>query len=285
MIVDRTERTGAVAALGLHVALIAALSMSLASINKTPEPPAMDVEFVDEVALDSAAPQSVPTPSAPPPVPIEEALPEPIVSPPPPPPPPPTSRAVPEPTPRPKPTPPKPTPPKPVQRQVERPVPKPPKASVAKPVAKPIPRPAERPAPRQGLGDDFLSKLDDDLAPRAGPTKPAAPTFNAQARASVGQAILRQAQRCADRQPFLGEGANKVRLRVNLKFAPSGRLSRPPSILGTSGDPDLLAKYGNLLEDQVRRIFAECAPFRLPAELYDTDDGGWKDFTFTYRVD
>ena len=261
MIADRAERTGAVAALGLHVAIIAALSLSLASVEKELEPPAMDVEFVDEVALESAAPQSVPTLSAPPPAPIEEALPESIAAPP-------TPRAVPQPTPRPQPTPP---------RQIQK--------QVAKPVKRPPPKPAQRPAPRQGLGDDFLSKLDDDLAPRAGPSKPAAPTFNAQARASVGQAILRQAQRCADRQPFIGEGANRIRMTVNLKFARSGRLSRPPAILRTSGDPELRAKYGELLEDQVRRIFTDCAPFRLPAELYDTDDGGWKDFTFTYRVD
>ena len=39
-----------------------------------------------------------------------------------------------------------------------------------------------------------------------------------------------------------------------------------------------------LLEDQVRRIFADCSPFRLPAELYDTDNGGWKETTLRYRV-
>ena len=70
----------------------------------------------------------------------------------------------------------------------------------------------------------------------------------------------------------------------HLKLARSGRLTRPPTVLRTAGDPDLRAKYGDLLEDQVRRIFAECTPLRLPAELYDTPDGGWNDFTFTYRV-
>ena len=51
-----------------------------------------------------------------------------------------------------------------------------------------------------------------------------------------------------------------------------------------SGDSDARTKYGELLEDQVRRIFADCAPFRLPAELYDTDAGGWKETTLRYRV-
>ena len=263
MIADRAERTGAVAALGLHVVIIAALSLSLASVDKSSEPPTMDVEFVDEVALDSAAPQSVPTPSAPPPAPAQEAIPDPVVAPPPP-----TPRAVPQPNPRPQPS-----PPKTVQRQVERPAKKPP------------PKPAQRPAPRQGIGDDFLSKLDDDLAPRAGPSKPAAPTFNAQARASVAQSIARQAQRCAARQPYLGEGADVVRMNLKLYFARSGRLSRPPIITSMAGPSDYREKYGDLLEDQVRRIFSECAPFRLPPELYDTDDGGWKETTLRYRVD
>ena len=263
MIADRAERTGAVAALGLHVVIISALSLSLASVDKSPEPPTMDVEFVDEVALDSAAPQSVPTPSAPPPAPAQEAIPDPVVTPPPP-----TPRAVPQPNPRPQPS-----PPKPVQRQVERPAKKPP------------PKPAQRPAPRQGIGDDFLSKLDDDLSPRAGPSKPAAPTFNAQARASVAQSIARQAQRCAARQPYLGEGADEVRMNLKLYFARSGRLSRPPIITSMAGPSDYREKYGDLLEDPVRRIFSECAPFRLPPELYDTDDGGWKETTLRYRVD
>jgi hypothetical protein len=134
------------------------------------------------------------------------------------------------------------------------------------------------------IGDDFLKGIGEAPSRSKSPPRPAAPTFSAQARASVGQAILRQVQPCADRQPYIGEGANQVRLTINLKLARNGRLTRPPTVLRTAGDPDLRAKYGDLLEDQVRRIFAECTPLRLPAELYDTPDGGWNDFTFTYRV-
>ena len=141
-----------------------------------------------------------------------------------------------------------------------------------------------RPAQRPGLGKDFLKSFDDDLAPRSSPARPAAPAYSASAKMNIGQSIIQQAKRCADRQSFIGEGANKVRLTVNLRFNPSGRLLRAPAILGSAGDPDLRAKYGDLLEDQVRRIFADCSPFRLPPELYDTPAGGWKDFTFTYRV-
>ena len=248
MRMDRAEWTGTGAALLFHVALIGALSMSLAHVNSTPEPPSMEVEFVEEVGLEAAAPQTIAVPPPPSQAPeIGEA--EPVEAPP-------IERTAPVPTVKPAP-------------------------------AKPIPRAPPKPAPRVSrIGDDFLKGIADDrLAPRPGADpKPSAPTFSATARASVGQAILRQVQPCADRQPYIGEGANQVRLRINLKLARSGRLIRPPTVLGMSGDPDLRAKYGELLEDQVRRIFADCSPLRLPAELYDTPNGGWNDFTFTYRV-
>jgi len=254
MKMDRAELAGTGAALAFHVALIAALTLSLAHVNSTPEPPSMEVEFVEDVGLQSAAPTSIATPppasqapeigEAPP----DEAAPAPL-------PPATQPRVAPAPAPR------------PVQREQSRPAP-----------AKPAPRVSR-------IGDDFLKGIADSPSKSDAPAKPAAPTYNATARASIGQAIIRQAQRCADRQPFLGEGANQVRLTVNLKFSRSGRLARPPSILGTRGDSGDIAKYGELLEDQVRRIFADCSPFRLPADLYDTPNGGWKDFTFTYRVD
>ena len=246
MRLDRAEWTGTGAAVLFHVALIGALSLSLAHVASVPEPPAMDVEFVEDIGLTAAAPQPVATPPPPSQAPeIGQA--EPVE---------PVPAIQPKPTPSITPAPPKPRPP-----------------------AKPSPRVAR-------IGDDFLKGLNDDLAPRAGPAKPAAPTFSAQARQSIGSAILRQVQPCADRQPFIGEGANQVRLTINLKLARSGRLIRPPTVIRMSGNPDLRAKYGELLEDQVRRIFADCSPLRgLPPELYDTPDGGWNDYTFTYRVD
>lgn len=244
MKMDRAEWTGTGAALLFHVILIGALSMSLAHVASTPEPPAMEVEFVEDVGLTSAAPQSIaiPPPAAQAPE-IGEAEPtEPV----------PAIR----PTPAPSMTP-----------------------------AKPQPRIPAKPAPRaSNLDDNFLKGISDDLAPRAGPAKPAAPTFSAMARVSIGQAILRQAKPCADNQPYIGEGANTLRMKINLKFSRSGRLSRPPTVLGIAGDPDLRAKYGDLLEDQVRRIFAACNQYRLPPELYDTPNGGWNDFTFIYQL-
>jgi hypothetical protein len=246
MRMDRAEWTGTGAALLFHVVLIGALTMSLAHVPTVPEPPAMEVEFVEDVGLTAAAPQSIAVPPPPSQAPeIGEAEPEespPIVQ-------------------------------------------APPTPSINPAPAKPLPRPPVKPAPRVSrIGDDFLKGIADSPSRSNAPPKSAAATFSATARASVGQAILRQVQPCADRQPYIGEGANQVRLKINLKLARSGRLIRPPTVLGMSGDPDLRSKYGDLLEDQVRRIFAECTPLRLPAELYDTPDGGWNDFTFTYRV-
>lgn len=115
------------------------------------------------------------------------------------------------------------------------------------------------------------------------PPYSAAPTFNV-ARASIGRAIYEQLQPCADRQPYIGEGANQITLTINAKLARNGRLISPPVVLRASGDAGLRAKYGALLETQVRRIFADCSPLRLPADLYNTPTGGWSNITFTYRV-
>lgn len=259
---DRAELAGTGAALAFHVALIAVLSLSLAHVAKVPEPPSMEVELVDEVGLAAAAPSAIEAPPPPSTAPeIADANPL-------------------QPTPAPAATPLPPAPkvvPTPTPRAIER--------ATAKPV-RAAPAPA-RPAPRASrIGVDFLKGIAADAPSKANaPARPAAATYGAQAKINIGQAIIQQAKRCADRQPYVGEGANRVRLTVNLRFNRDGRLLRSPAILGRSGDPDLTAKYGDLLEDQVRRIFADCAPFRLPPELYDTANGGWKDFTFNYRVD
>ena len=52
MRMDRAEWTGTGAALLFHVALIGALSMSLAQVDQRPEPPSMEVEFVEDVGAD-----------------------------------------------------------------------------------------------------------------------------------------------------------------------------------------------------------------------------------------
>lgn len=259
MNLDRAEMAGTGAAVFFHIALIAAMSMSLASIDTAPEPPAMEVELVDDVGLQSAAPE--PLPFAPPP---PSQAPE-------------IGEAI-EPAPAPAFEPPTPAP------SVRPAPPQPQKAARPQP-RKVAPAQPQKPAQRVSrIGDDFLKGIADSSA-SASEARPAAATFDSQAKVSIGQAILRQVKPCADRQPYIGEGANQLRMTVNLRLNRNGRLARPPSILNISGDSDLRGRYGELLEDQVRRIFAQCTPLRLPAELYDTPTGGWGNFTFTYRVD
>ncbi len=264
MSLDRAEMAGTGAAIFFHVALIAAMSMSLASIDSAPEPPAMEVDLVEDVGLQSAAPQPM-TASPPPPSQAPEM-----------------GEAI-EPAPAPAVEPPTPAPSvRPAPPQMQRAAPAQPRQTT-----RPQPQRAapQRPAQRVSrIGDDFLKGIADS-SESASESRPAAATFDSQAKVSIGQAILRQVKPCADRQPYIGEGANQLRMTVNLRLNRNGRLARPPSILNISGDSELRGKYGELLEDQVRRIFAQCTPLRLPAELYDTPTGGWGNFTFTYRVD
>ena len=65
---DRTEAAGLGVSVAGHVALLALLSAALVTASRAPiMPPAMEVSFVDEVALDAAAPQPSPQAAAPPP--------------------------------------------------------------------------------------------------------------------------------------------------------------------------------------------------------------------------
>ncbi|MFC3439930.1 cell envelope biogenesis protein TolA [Sphingobium rhizovicinum] len=146
---NRAEKIGLGVATAGHVLLFGLLS---AGFLATPNPlklksPPMDVSLVDEVALQSTAPQvstQPPPPSvAPEEGPTEDAKPAPEPEPQPEP-----TPAPPQPQPRPKPTPA--PPPKPVVKE-QPPKPKdkpaPPKKAVAKTPAKPKPAP-EKPAPK-----------------------------------------------------------------------------------------------------------------------------------------
>ena len=268
----RTEWTGVGAALLLHVALIAALSMSLARMDRAPEPPSMQVDIVDEVALESVAPQAVAEPGGSPPPPdaaIPEDVPEPDqvapVTPPPP-----TPRAVPQPAI-------KPTPPRPPQKAAAKPKPPAPKT-----VPKAAIRASQRPAPRAGLGDDFLEKLGDDLSPRAGPSKPAAATVSANQMASIVSVIRRRIQPCANRQINPGPGANQIKVRLRIQLLPNGQLRRSPQVLSTSGVDAGNEQYEERVKDLAIATFVGCSPLRgLPPELYEK---GWSNFIMSYNL-
>ena len=254
---DREELAGTGMAVLFHVALVAMLTTTLAGVSPAPEPPAMEVEMVDaeEVGLTAAAPQPVTTPPLSRAPEIAEAPPVEVAPPPP----------IPQPMPQPR---------------VE-PAPAPPPTPAPRPVAQPRLTPARpTPAPRVSrLGDDFLKGVPD--APVS--AKPAAATFSAEARASIDNAIKRQIQPCADDEPFIGAGADRIRLTLNLRLAPSGRL-QSLNVVRVAGDDEENARYVPLVEDQAKRVFAKCSPLRLPAELYRTPQGGWSNINMTYRV-
>ena len=271
MRVDRGEMLGTGAAVVFHAALISALTMSLASVAPKPEAPAMEVEMVDsdEIALTAAAPQAITTlpPSSQAPeighAPQVELTPAP-------------PRVEPVPAPailRPAPAP------------SLRPQPRPAPPAQARPApAKPAP---SRPAPRVSrIGDDFLKGIADAPDSARSEAKPAqaAATFSAAAKASVDQAIKRQIQPCADRQVALGPGAERIRVVLNLRLDRSGRLSRPPTVVRTSGVDEDNARYEELVKDQAIAVYRACSPLRLPPELYSTPQGGWGNINMTYRV-
>lgn len=285
MRIDTGEAKGTAAALLLHVVLVVALTTSLARVPSPPEPPPVQVEFVDsdEVALTAAAPTpATPPPAAQAPAPSPEVVPEPQPAPPleqAPPPPLPQPVVRPSPAPVPRPLPPRPAPPQ--QRAQPRPAP----PAVRQPPARPAPAQPRPAAPRQSrLGDDFLRGIPSNRDLGLREASPGAATFSAAAKANVDSAIKRQIQPCAARQATLGPGADRIRVTVNLRLDRSGRLSRPPALVRTSGVDDDNAKFEDLAYDQAVAVFRACSPLRLPDELYSTPQGGWGNINLTYAA-
>lgn len=258
---DRAELAGTGAAIAFHVALIAALSIGLAKVVSPPEPQPMEVELVDDVGLQAAAPTPTPPASQAPEMGEEPAIePSPAVS----------AQSLPA-APRIVPTPNADAADR-LKREIER--------SKQQSSAKPVP---PKPAPRVSrLGDDFLKGIKE--AASAAP-KPAAPAFSASAMASIQQAIRRQIQPCADRQVNPGPGANKIRVTLNLRLSRGGRLSRPPEVVRTTGVDDENARYEDRVKDLAVAAYVGCAPLAgLPPELYQTAQGGWSNINMTYRL-
>ena len=259
MKVDRAELTGTGVAIAFHAALIAALSLSLARVARPPEPPAMEVELVDEVGLQAAAPTPIAAPPPPSQAPeLSPTLPMPDVAPPLPTP---APSVTPTPAPRVRPTPPRPvavTPPTKVQSPKS-----PPKVS--------------------RIGADFLKGIGDN-APSTAPARAAAATISPSAMAGIQQAIRRQVQPCADRQINPGPGASKIKVKLHLVLSRSGALSRAPEVISTSGVDDDNSRYEERVKDLAVAIISGCAPLNLPPELYQTANGGWSNFNMTYSL-
>lgn len=273
---DRAESTGLGVSVGAHLALLAALTLGFASVRTPPiasDP--IEVSFVEDVALRSASPSIEPPAQSLAPeigAPDEAApAPEPVPAPP-------------EPKPVPKPAE-KPAPSKPAPKAAAKPEPK-----AAQPKAPPAKTKTE--APRSGsgertrgsrLGSDFLKGIGSD-ASKSKAQAPRGAVMSSQAAASIGQAILRQVQPCADRQVTPGPGAERIRVAINLKLNRDGSLAARPRITGRDGVDDENRRYADRVDDLAIATFTGCSPLRgLPDELYDVPNG-WSDFTLRYKL-
>ena len=298
---DRSDRIGLGAALVLHVGLFGALSVSLLGRRTppAPPPPSVDVSLVEEVGLQSSAPKPVaePAPSqAPDPGPPEDAAP----------PPPQPQKAAPEPPapkppePKPKPAPvavAKPAPPKP--REVATAAPAKPSKPVAKPVtATPVPT---KPAAKPGTGTQVASlkpkprgsrQLDQivaGLTDKPSPSKVVAPVgvvIDAKALAGIQDAIRRQIQPCADRLSNAGipQEAKRIVIKFNLRLNPDGNLAARPTVVSRLNTDAEIDRYAQQIADLGIAAFRQCAPLKLPAEFYQTANGGWNNINYNWQL-
>lgn len=259
---DRTEATGLSVAVVGHGALLAVLTLGLATWSSRPPPSdAIEVSFVDDIGLVSASPQPTETPPeqgmAPQAGPTEDAAP----------------------------APPAPAPPLPEPRAA---APEPRPAPRAEPPRRP-PAPAQRPAGagertrRSLIGDDILKGIGRDPSPSRSQRAPAA-AMSAQAAADIGSAIRRQVQPCADRQVDPGPGASRIVTTINLRLNRDGSLAARPRVVRQGGLDDENRRYADRVADLAIASFVGCSPLRgLPQELYDVPRG-WSSFTMNYRL-
>ncbi len=263
---NRSEGAGFGVSVVGHVALLAILSLNLMSVREMPklsEP--MDVMLVDEAGLVSAAPtmaSDAPQAAEAPEVAdkVEEA-----------------------PPPEPAPTPPKaaPTPPKPAPAPVPKPVakPVPPVAAVKAPPAKPAPpAPAKATPKATSLGTDFLKGIPVTKstgkaeAPRVAGISPIAMN-------GLVALIASQVKPCYT-IPAGGADAASIISRVRLRLKRDGSIGVAPEVVGNLGVNGANQPYLQQMNEAARRALQRCAPYKLPAELYE---GGWEDLIFRFN--
>lgn len=263
--VDRAEKTGLGVAVGGHILLFGALSLGIAFAPKKVPPltQPVDIQIVDKVGMTDTAPtasQVEPAASVAPEVgpPVEAQPPAPAPAPSPAPTP--LPRAAPTPTPA------KPVPPKPAPAQ-------------AKPApAKPAPaQSTERPRGSR-LGSDFLKGITDRQTASTAQA-PRVAVGNAE-MASLVSAIRRQVQPCADRINSPGPDSNRITTKLNIRLNPNGTLVAAPAVVSQTGVDDDNSRYAKRVGELAASAFVQCAPFELPAEMYD----GWKNINLNYKL-
>ena len=248
---ERSERAGLGLSVAGHIGLLVILSLNLMSVRKLPklsEP--MDVMLVDKAGLTSAAP--VVAKEAP------QAAEAPEIAK--------TVEEAPPPEPAPAPPKPAPTPPKPA------PSPK----AVAKPAPPAPPAPAKPKA--TSLGTDFLRGIPVEkstgkaAAPRAAAISPIAMN-------GLAALIASQVKPCYT-IPAGGTDTTSIISRVRLRLKKDGSIAVAPEIIGNLGVNSANQPYLRQMNEAATRALQRCAPYKLPAELYE---GGWDDLIFRFN--
>lgn len=247
---ERTATIGIGAAVAGHAALFVLMWFIVIRGNRELAiPPAMEVSYVDEVGLESGSPNPVPA-AAPPAAEesgaVEQAAPSPETSP--------APIAAPSPVPA---------------RQPARPQPAQAGASGSGAVNR---------SPGLNLNPNSFGN-----DPQRAAGTPGA-VMSAQAAASIGQAIQRQVQPCANRQVYPGPGAERIVTPISLRLNRDGSLIGRPRVGRQRGLDEENSRYAQRVADLAVNAFVSCAPLRgLPQELYDVPRG-WSNFTMNYRL-
>ena len=285
----------------VEVSLVKDVALEAAAPAAT-EPPSTSVAPETGEPVDSPPPAPAPAPE-PAPQPQPAPAPRPAPQPPTPAPPKPAppkpapARPAPKPAPAPKPVPqPRPQPQRPTPAAEKAPARAARPTQAASAPAKASQQAAQRgagktqtasaPKPRGGrLGDDFLNGLTaEKSSAKESDAPPSAARIDGRALASIVQAIARQIQPCADRQVDPGPGANAIVTKLNLKLNRDGTLAATPTMVSQSGLTDENRRYARRVVDLGIAAFKGCSPLRLPAEYYDTPNGGWNNINFNWKL-
>jgi outer membrane biosynthesis protein TonB len=270
-------RVGLIVSALFHVGLLALTLVALPDTEPFEVVPSrvLPVELVtiDEFTSLRDIPQPEPTPDPP----AEEVVePEPVLEP----------IAEPEPAPLPEP---EPAPvPEPELEPAPEPEPAPDTTPEPEPEPEPEPKPQTRPTPpREEPKPAFdpsqiaalLDKMPEEQPRRAAPTQPqrvATPSAQTQLTLSEIDAFKVQMRRCWS-VPAGAANAQGLVVRIKVYLRPDGSLSQPPQLIDTtrlqSGD-----SYFRAAAESAMRAIRRCAPFRMPADKYQS----WREIDLNF---
>jgi len=269
-------RVGLLVSAVLHVGLLALTLVVLPDTEPFDVVPrtVLPVELVtiDEFTNLRDIPRPEPMPEEPPAEEVPELAPEPEPLPEPEPEPLPEPEAAPAPIPEPEPA----------------PAPEPVPEAKVEPEPEPEPQPQRRPTPpREEPKPAFdpsqiaalLDKLPEEQTRRAAPTQPqraATPSAQTQLTLSEIDAFKVQMRRCWS-VPAGAANAQSLAVRIKVFLRPDGSLLQPPQLIDTSrlqsGD-----NYYRAAAESAMRAIRRCAPFRMPADKYQS----WREIDLNF---